>query len=131
MGRMLGSYSDDQSLDRPDLNKCPDCDCYFATDNCPLCGKPCPENMRAGNRPTEKKRRKRSSSGSGRVTFVEWYHSWWFIAVMLFLFPLIGIVLLATSPHKGWKKGVFIALAIIYGIVSTFGFSGLFSRITD
>ena len=50
MGRMLGSFADDTELDRPDLNKCPDCKCYFAGDTCPLCGKVCPEEMRAGNR---------------------------------------------------------------------------------
>ena len=25
MGRMLGSFADNNELDRPDLNKCPDC----------------------------------------------------------------------------------------------------------
>ena len=46
MGRMLGSFDPEDELDRPDLNKCPDCGCYFATDNCPLCGKVCPPEMR-------------------------------------------------------------------------------------
>lgn len=130
MGRMLGSYADDQNLDRPDLNKCPECGCYFELDDCPLCGKPCPEHMRAGNRPTEKKKKRKTVNGSNRVVFIEWYHSWWFIAIMLFFFPLIGIILLATSPHKGWKKGIFITLAILYGIASTVGFGGILSRIT-
>ena len=49
MGRMLGSHGSEE-LDRPDLNKCPDCGCFFSSDNCPLCGKPCPEEMRAGNK---------------------------------------------------------------------------------
>ena len=39
MGRMLGSFDNPEELDRPDLNKCPDCNCFFAGDNCPLCGK--------------------------------------------------------------------------------------------
>ena len=39
MGRMLGSFDPEDELDRPDLNKCPDCGCYFASDECPLCGK--------------------------------------------------------------------------------------------
>ena len=59
MGRMLGSFADDEELDRPDLNKCPDCDCFFASDACPLCKKICPEEMRAGNRkPVKHKKRK-------------------------------------------------------------------------
>ena len=61
MGRMLGAFDDDVELDRPDLNKCPDCNCFFAGDNCPICGKVCPEHMRAGNRapvkPQKKKKR--------------------------------------------------------------------------
>ena len=78
MGRMLGAFDDDVELDRPDLNKCPDCNCFFAGDNCPICGKVCPEHMRAGNRaPVKQQKKKKRSSGSGRVTFVEWYHSWW------------------------------------------------------
>ena len=32
MGRMLGAH-DSSELDRPDLNKCPDCRCFFAGDN--------------------------------------------------------------------------------------------------
>jgi len=58
MGRLLGSHADDRELDRPDLNKCPDCGCFFPQDNCPLCGKPCPEEMRAGNRKPPKKSKK-------------------------------------------------------------------------
>lgn len=130
MGRMLGAFSNEDELDRPDLNKCPDCDCFFAADNCPICGKECPEHMRAGNRAAVKKRKKRRS-GSSRVTFIEWYHSWWFIAIMLFIFPIVGIVLLATSPHRGWKKGVFIALAALYMIVSTVGLGSIISGLTS
>ena len=40
MGRLLGSFADREELDRPDLNKCPDCKCFFGGDNCPICGKP-------------------------------------------------------------------------------------------
>ena len=67
MGRMLGSYDSDE-LDRPDLNKCPDCGCFFAQDECPLCGKPCPEEMRAGNRKAVKV--KKTKAGSERVSFI-------------------------------------------------------------
>ena len=31
MGRNLG-YFDSDELDRPELNKCPECECYFATE---------------------------------------------------------------------------------------------------
>ena len=51
---MLGAFADDEGFDRPDLNQCPDCKCFFEGDNCPLCGKECPENMRAGKRPAAK-----------------------------------------------------------------------------
>lgn len=136
MGRLLGAHDSDD-LDRPDLNKCPDCGCFFAQDNCPLCGKECPSEMRAGNRKAVKVR-KRRNSGSARVTFIEWYHSWWFIILMMLVFPIVGIALLATSPYKRSSKMIFIVLAVIYGIISFFGIgnivngiSGLFERPVD
>ena len=122
MGRMLGVFDNDEELDRPDLNKCPDCRCFFPGDNCPICGKPCPEEMRAGNRKPVKKKKPRRSSGAERVTFVQWYHSWWFIVLMMLFMPIAGIILLITSPHQRWKKFVFVAIAAIYMLVSTFGF---------
>ncbi|MBO5109717.1 MAG: hypothetical protein J6D21_03275 [Clostridia bacterium] len=131
MGRLLGVHGDDQELDRSDLNKCPDCDCFFAADNCPLCGKPCPEHMRAGNRPVVKKKKHKRSSGSSRVTFIEWYYSWWFIVLMMLFTPIIGLILLITSPHQGWKKGLFIGLAVLYLIVSTVGFGSLLSDLSS
>lgn len=131
MGRMLGSH-DDQKLDRPDLNQCPDCKCFFASDICPLCGKECPEHMRAGNRPAIKPhKRKRSSSGSGRVIFVEWYHSWWFIILMLFAFPILGIILLFTSPHKRSHKTIVMSAVAVYLIISTIGIGTLISGFVD
>ena len=99
MGRSFDTHDE---LDRPDLNKCPDCGCFFAQDSCPLCGKVCPEEMRAGNRKPPKK--VKQASVSDRVTFVQWYHSWWFIVIMMFIFPIAGIALLVTSPHKKWQK---------------------------
>lgn len=120
MGRMLGSFDTPEELDRPDLNKCPDCNCFFAGDNCPLCGKECPEEYRAGNRKAVKPQRKKRG-GSGRVTFVEWYHSWWFIVVMMFIFPIVGIILLATSPHSRGKKITFCVIAAVYMVVSFIG----------
>ena len=107
MGRMLG-YHDSDELDRPDLNKCPDCGCYFAQTHCPLCGKLCPEEMRAGNRAAPKRQKRRSNS-SGRVQFIPWYHSWWFILIMMYFMPIVGIILFVTSPHS--KKSKIIAAA--------------------
>lgn len=130
MGRMLGAFDPDNNIDRPDLNKCPDCECFFAGDNCPLCGKECPEEMRAGNRKPVKQDKRRRSSGSGRVTFIEWYHSWWFIVLMSFFSPVIGAVLLFTSPHKKKAKITFVALAILYFVVQMYGF-GLISGIVN
>ena len=117
MGRMLGSFADDQELDRPDLNKCPDCDCFFASDTCPLCKKVCPEEMRAGNRKPVKQKKKRRSSGSGRSYFISWYHRWWFIILMLALFPLVGIILCITSPHLTWKKVLCIAIYLLFPVI--------------
>lgn len=134
MGRLLGSHADDRELDRPDLNKCPDCDCYFAGDNCPLCGKECPENMRAGNRPAVKPAKRRRSTSSRTVQFIDWYHSWWFIAIMLLFMPLVGIILLITSPHERWKKILFGVIAAVYMGISTFGiwgFQSFFSNVSE
>ena len=129
MGRLLGSYADEEELDRPDLNKCPDCNCFFPGDNCPLCGKECPENMRAGNRPAVKKKKKKASYS--RTRFVEWYHSWWFIVLMLVVFPIAGIILLATSPHKKWTKILFISLSVAYMLFSSFGVGPLISKVSS
>ena len=118
MGRMLGAF-DSEELDRPDLNKCPDCGCYFVQDDCPLCGKRCPDEMRAGNRKPVKKSRKKERGSSGRVTFTEWYHSWWFIALMMIFMPIIGLILLFTSPHKRSYKISFVAIAVLISILPT------------
>lgn len=131
MGKLLGAY-DDIDNEREDLNKCPDCECFFAQDVCPMCGKPCPEEMRAGNRKPVKQKKRRRSRGSGRVAFVEWYHSWWFIVIMMFFMPIVGIILLATSPHKTAHKVIFIVLAIVYTVLITFGgLSGITGFFTD
>lgn len=111
MGRMLG-YHDSDELDRPELNKCPDCECYFVTEECPLCGKICPEEMRAGNRAAVKHKKRRNSSG--RVQFVAWYHSWWFIIMMMFLMPVVGIVLFFSSPHSKRSKIIGVCLGAAY-----------------
>ena len=129
MGRSLGAFDNSAELDRPDLNKCPDCGCFFAQDNCPLCGKPCPEEMRAGKRPAVKQKRKKGRSDSGRVTFIEWYHSWWFITIAMLIFPILGIVLLITSPYSKRKKAVFVSIAAVYMAVSFIGVGNILSNV--
>jgi len=120
MGRMMGAFDrDNDMLDRPDLNKCPDCGCFFEQDNCPLCGKPCPEEMRAGNRAAPKKQKYKYDNGYRTVMFVDWYHRWWFIALMAFVSPLISIILLITSPHKRAHKIIAVIVAVLYWILST------------
>lgn len=125
MGRMLGSFADDDELDRPDLNKCPDCDCFFASDTCPLCKKVCPEEMRAGNRKPVKHKKHKRSSGSGRVTFISWYHRWWFIILMIWLIPLAGIILLITSPHERWKKWMVAGIYAGWMLLSSVGIGSI------
>ncbi|MBR4880342.1 MAG: hypothetical protein IKU19_00305 [Clostridia bacterium] len=121
MGRLLGAHASDE-LDRPDLNKCPDCGCFFPQDNCPICGKECPEEFRAGNRKAVKPKKHKNSSG--RVQFIEWYHSWWFILIMMFVMPVVGIILLLTSPHNKVVKTVvitIIAIVVVGGFLAGYG----------
>ncbi|MBR5453907.1 MAG: hypothetical protein IKV54_07490 [Clostridia bacterium] len=127
MGSLLGSH--DIENERTDLNKCPDCECFFAGDTCPMCGKPCPEEMRAGVRKPVKI--KKHKGGSDRVTFVQWYHSWWFIIIMMLFMPIIGIILLATSPHKRLHKGIFIAVALLYAVMSFYGIGNVIGCVTS
>ncbi len=130
MGRMLGAFDNPQELDRPDLNKCPDCECFFAGDNCPLCGKICPEEFRAGNRKPPKKEKRRRGN-SGRVVFIDWYHRWWFITLMMFVMPIAGIILLATSPHSKKAKITFIIIGIVYFLISTIGIGTIIGGIIN
>ncbi len=125
MGRMLGSFADHEELDRPDLNKCPDCGCFFPQDNCPLCGKPCPEEMRAGNRKPPKKKKRRGNENGDRVIYLDWYYRWWFILLMLLFLPLIGIILLVVSPHKKKTKIIIAAIAVVYLLISSLGIGNM------
>ncbi len=120
MGRSLG-YFDSDELDRPELNKCPECECYFASEECPLCGKVCPEEMRAGNRAPVKPPKKRKKS-TGRVQFIPWYHSWWFILIMMFFMPLAGIILFFTSPYSKKAKIIGAVIGVIYVVGYVFMF---------
>ena len=127
MGRLLSSHDDGEMLDRPDLNRCPECGSYFAPDAemCPICGAFCPEEYRAGNRKPVKQKKQTFSRASSRVTFVEWYHSWWFIALALIFMPIVGIVLLITSPHKTKHKLMFVAAALLYTVLVSWGVGGM------
>ncbi len=126
MGKLLGSLASDEELDRPDLNKCPDCGCYFKQDACPLCGKVCPEEFRAGNR--KKVKHKKHKGGSSRVTFVPIYQEWWFIILMMIFMPIVGIILLISAPHKRSHKLIVLVIAALYTIfISYGGISFLFS----
>ena len=121
MSRDLGYFSDPDAVDFPELNKCPDCETFFAESNCPFCGKACPEEFRAGNRKKVKVKRQRSR-GNGRVQFVPWYHSTWFILIMLFFQPLIGLILTWTGVWKThWKVIVTAILVIPYLLVFVLG----------
>ncbi len=127
MGKLLGSLASDEELDRPDLNKCPDCGCYFTQDACPLCGKVCPEEMRAGNRKKVKHKKSRGG-GSTRVTFVPFYHEWWVIIIALIFSRILGLVLLFSSPHKRSSKLLVFVLTIIYTVAISWG--GVFYLLT-
>ena len=128
---MLGAFDNPEELDRPDLNKCPDCECLFAGDSCPICGKICPEEMRAGNRKPPKEEKRRRSRSFGRVTFIEWYYSWWFITLMTFFMPLVGIILLAKSPYEKRKKVTFIVLACVYWLISLIGVQTIINTVSE
>ena len=128
MGRMLGSHADD-GMDRDDLNKCPDCGCFFASDNCPLCGKECPEHMRAGKRPAVK--HKKGGRGDGYVLLLPWYYRWWFITLALLIFPLIGLVLLISSPLERRKKILAVVIAALYTLITSLGVGNIISRLSE
>jgi hypothetical protein len=130
MSRHLGAFdTDNDMIDRPDLNKCPDCGCFFAQDTCPLCGKICPEEMRAGNRKPPKKEKFKYANGFKAVQFVDWYHRWWFIALATWFFPLMGIVLLITSPHKKAHKILAVVIAVMITVLYSMAFPFIFSLI--
>ena len=115
MGADLGFFAEDRERDFPELNKCPDCETFFADDCCPLCGKECPEEFRAGNRKEVKQKKHRRPAGNGRVQFVPWYYSAWFIVLMLIFAPIVGIVLMWNSHwKKHWKIIVTVAIVLFH-----------------
>ncbi len=118
MSRQLGFFDDD-IRDFPELNKCPDCETFFAEAYCPICGKLCPEEMRAGNRAAPKKEKRRNTYSNGRVQFVPWYYSAWFIILMLFAMPIVGLILLWSSHwSKTWKITLTAILIVGYILVT-------------
>ncbi len=121
MGTPIGYFGDDDVRDFPDLNKCPDCETFFDGLNCPLCGKVCPEEFRAGNRKPVKAKKKKAARGNGRVQFVPWYFSTWFIVLMLFFQPIIGLILLWMGY---WRKSAKIIVTVLF-VLYTFGFAFL------
>ncbi len=112
--------------DFPELNKCPECETFFAEPTCPICGKLCPEEMRAGNRKRikENKHHRSETHGSGRVRFVPWYFTTWFIILMLVVQPLIGLILTwAGYWKKKWK--ILATVLLILPYVLTFLLGGV------
>ena len=122
MSANLGFFAEDRERDFPELNKCPDCETFFVDANCPLCGKECPEEFRAGNRKPVKQKKHRRPAGNGRVQFVPWYHSVWFIALMFFTVPIVGFILMWSSHWKThWKIILTVAILLPYIIMAIFG----------
>ena len=119
MGADLGFFAENRECDFSELNKCPDCETFFADANCPLCGKECPEQFRAGNRKPIKQKRHRRPSGNGRVQFVPWYHTVWFIVLMLIVQPIVGIILTWSGVWKThWKVIATILVSVILGVLA-------------
>ena len=122
MGANLGFFAEDRERDFPELNKCPDCETFFADANCPLCGKECPEEFRAGNRKPVKQKKYRRPSGNGRVQFVPWYHTVWFTVLMLILQPIVGLILTWTGVWKTrWKVIVTVLLVLSHVLYYGYG----------
>ena len=48
---------------------------------------------------------------------------------MMFFFPIVGIVLLITSPHDRSKKILFVTIAAIYLVISTIGIGTIISGV--
>lgn len=94
----IGVFSNDNAeYDRPDLNKCPDCGVYFASDICPVCKKICPTEMRAGNRKPIKSSKRRLNRLKKEICS---------ILVIALVFLLGGFILCTVFPELGELIGV-------------------------
>ena len=128
MGANLGFFAEDHERDFPELNKCPDCETFFADECCPLCKKVCPEEFRAGNRKPVKQKKYRRS-GNGRVQFVPWYYSFWFIALVMCIQPIAGLILTWKGVWRThWKIIVTVLVALPYLAMTLFG---IYAAVTD
>ena len=115
MSRNLGYFADEGPQDFPHLNKCPECETFFESLTCPLCGKVCPEEMRAGNRKPIKSKKSHKSGWQTRPAYVPWYLSTWFIIAMCIVQPVVGLVLTWMGYwKKGWKIAVTVLLLLPY-----------------
>ena len=65
--------------------------------------------------------------GNSAIGFVT--HSWWFITIAMLIFPILGIVLLITSPYSKRKKAIFISIAAVYLAVSFIGIGNILSNV--
>lgn len=118
MGRFgtpqIGYLKDNDDNDIPELNKCPECGAFFDGDICPICKTVCPEEMKAGNRKPQKKRKRREKSNYRSVP-TDLYHQTWFIIIALCISKLVGLVLVWTSDWKKWVK-VVVTIVAVFGI---------------
>lgn len=135
MGADLGFFAEDRERDFPELNKCPDCETFFADECCPLCGRVCPEEFRAGNRKPVKQKKHRRTSGNGRVQFVPWYHTPAIIIIALIFMPVLGIILAWTGPWKKHWKIIATVLVVLSYLLPTilgfvFSFTGMYEPAT-
>ncbi len=110
----LGRYSGDSALnDNLSLNRCPDCETLFEGDVCPICRKPCPEEMKAGNRAAIKVKKEKAVKGA---TFTPVYFRWWFLLIlcMIGLTPVALILFLVSERPKWLKVTVGIAAGLFF-----------------
>lgn len=124
----LGKYSGDSAYnDNPELNRCPDCETLFEGDICPICKKPCPENMKAGNRKPIVEKKEKAVKGA---TFTPVYFRWWFLLILFVLgLGIPALILFLASDRKKWVKIVAVVLIVLYVLLQVLLFSGLIPRL--
>ncbi len=66
------------------------------------------------------------------MQFVPWYHTWWFILLMMFWMPPVGIILFLTSPYRARWKVLFCTVGAAYMVFVYFGLgSRLLAYLTE